>query len=191
MEIPFINSTKKDFLDKQIKPKLLARGKCFIVTANPEIVMETRKNKAYKKIVKSADFVIPDGAGIILTAKHKKTPLKERIAGFDLMKDMLQRANESEAKCFFLGASDEVNKEAVKNISATYPRLKVVGRHHGYFDVDDESVGELVQEAEPDFVFVALGFPKQEEWIYKNYHKFSKGIFMVVGGSLDVFSGIL
>src|SRR5690625_4208623 len=182
MEISFINNTKENFLQKQIKPRLLTREKCFIVTANPEIVMETQKNKEYRKVVKSADFVIPDGVGIILAARHKKEPLQERIAGFDLMKDMLKLANDSEATCFFLGTSKEANQAAVKNIMKAYPRLKVAGSHHGYFEREDSSIGRLVQEAEPDFIFVALGYPRQEEWIYENLNRFSKGIFMGVGG---------
>lgn len=189
MEIPFVNNTKDNFLHKQVKPYFTSNEKCFIVTANPEIVMETRKNKAYKNIVQSADFIVPDGIGIILAAKYKKEPLKERIAGFDLMKDMLELANEFGAKCFFLGTSKEANQEAVKNIKQAYPRIKVAGSHHGYFEMSDPSIVEIVKEAEADFNFVALGFPKQEEWIYENLQAFSKGIFMGVGGSLDVFAG--
>ncbi|MEI3607592.1 WecB/TagA/CpsF family glycosyltransferase [Pseudogracilibacillus sp. SE30717A] len=189
MDIPFVNNTKDLFIEKEIKEHVQLQKKCFIVTANPEIVMETRRNKTYKAIVQSADYVVPDGVGIILAAKHRKNPLKERIAGFDLMKDMLDLANESGAKCFFLGASEEVNEEAVKNICTDFPKLKVAGRYHGYFDINDPAITELVLKSEPDFIFVALGFPKQEEWIHKNYHLFSKGIFMGVGGSLDVFAG--
>lgn len=189
MDIPFVNNTKDLFIEKEIKEHVQLQKKCFIVTANPEIVMETRRNKTYKAIVQSADYVVPDGVGIILAAKHRKNPLKERIAGFDLMKDMLDLANESGAKCFFLGASEEVNEEAVKNICKDFPKLKVAGRYHGYFDINDPAITELVLKSEPDFIFVALGFPKQEEWIHKNYHLFSKGIFMGVGGSLDVFAG--
>jgi len=189
MDIPFINSTKERFLNHQIRPHLEKQKKCFIVTANPEIVMETRKNKAYKEIVQTADFVVPDGVGIILAAKYKKQALQERIAGFDLMKDMLKMADDTAAKCFFLGSSEETNKEAVENITNSYPQLKVVGRHHGYFGLDDASISSLVEEAKPDFIFVALGYPKQEMWINNNIHKFKKGIFMGVGGSLDVLAG--
>lgn len=189
MDISFVNNSKYNFLHKQVKAHFISNEKCFIVTANPEIVMETRRNNTYKKIVQSADFVVPDGIGIILAAKHKKQPLIERIAGFDLMKDMLEFANESEAKCFFLGASEEVNKEAVSNIKRQYPGIKVTGRHHGFFDKSDAAIVNLVKDGEPDFIFVALGFPKQEEWIYENLPAFSKGIFMGVGGSLDVFAG--
>lgn len=189
MDIPFINCTQSYFLHHKIVPKLEKKEKCFIVTANPEIVMETERNPAYKKIVQSADYVVADGVGILLAAKIKKDPIEERIAGFDLMNEMLQVANKEAARCFFLGATAEVNEQAVKKISQTYPDIHIVGHRHGYFDIQDESVVEQVKQGNPDFIFVALGFPKQEEWISRYLPQFSQGIFMGVGGSFDVFAG--
>src|SRR5699024_11366144 len=59
---------------------------------------------------------------------------------------------------------------------------------HGYFDLDDEEVVAQVRDAAPDFVFAALGFPKQEEWIATHWSHFSKGVFIVVGGSFDIYA---
>lgn len=189
MEIPFINCSQKKFMQERVRPLLENDEKCFIVTANPEIVMETRRNNTYKKFVQSANYVVPDGIGILLAAKRKKEPLYERIAGFDLMNDLLQVAEKENFSCFFLGASAEVNEQAVKEIKKKHPKLKVAGAHHGYFDVNDTSVMEQVKETNPDIVFVALGFPKQEEWIARHSSNFSKGVFIGVGGSFDVFAG--
>lgn len=189
MDIPFVNATRSAFIEQKIRPMLESEEKCFIVTANPEIVMETRRNPEYKKIVQSANFVVPDGVGILLAAKRKKEPLLERIAGFDLMQDLLQLADENRAKCFFLGASEEVNKLVVEKIRHQFPNIKIAGRHHGYFDLGDLRVVEKVKDSDPDFVFVALGYPKQERWIHENLHHFTKGIFMGVGGSFDVIAG--
>ena len=178
LDIPFVNSTKNDFIRQDIIPYLDNDRKCFIVTANPEIIMETRRNSEYKKIVQSANYVVPDGVGILIAAKRKKQPLKERIAGFDLMRDLLKLANERKAKCFFLGASDEVNQLVAEKVGEKYPNIDIVGRHHGYFDLKDERIINLVKEKEPDFVFVALGYPKQEKWIYQSLPQFKKGIFI-------------
>lgn len=187
--IPFVNSTRSAFLEKYIWPSLHEERKCFIVTANPEIVMQTEKDAAYKQILLNANFVVPDGIGVLLAAKWKKQPLKDRIAGSDLMNDMLKIANEEQASCYFLGADEATNELAVKNIRESYPDLHVAGRHHGYFDIGDEKVLADVVAATPDFVFVALGSPKQEAWIHQSLASFSKGIFMGVGGCLDIFAG--
>lgn len=188
-DIPFVNSTKNAFLKEHIVPSINKGQKCFIVTANPEIVMQAVEDASFKQVLHDADFVVPDGIGVLLAAKWKKQPLQERIAGSDLMNDMLEVANEEQASCYFLGADEETNEQAVKNIRKLYPTIQVAGRHHGYFDIGDQDVLADVVEAAPDFVFVALGSPKQENWIRQSLESFSKGVFMGVGGCLDIYAG--
>lgn len=189
MDIPFQNCTQQTFIEEKVIPKFTNKERCFIVTANPEIVMETRKNPVYKNILLTADYVVPDGIGILLAAKWRKQPLQERIAGYDLLIDLLQLANDRGARCFFLGGKSAVNDQVVKQVKEKYPNIVIAGSHHGYFDLQDESVAQAVKESEADFVFVALGFPKQEEWIARNMKECSKGIFIGVGGSFDVIAG--
>lgn len=189
MDIPFVDSTKEAFLKRQVIPKIDANDKCFIVTANPEIVMETVENPAYKKVVQAADYVVPDGIGVVIASRMYGKPLTERIAGVELMEDLLEYANEKGLSCYFLGGKAETNQLAVENITRKYPQLVVAGSHHGYFDLDDENVTAEVVSSEPDIVFAALGFPKQEFWIGENINSFSKGVFIGVGGSIDIFAG--
>jgi len=189
MEIPFYNGTKKQFMSTVVEDSFQKKTKQFIVTANPEIVMATKNNEPYKQIVQSATNIVPDGIGILLAAKRKKTPLQERIAGFDLFMDMLVYANENNATCYFLGATEETNKKAVENIQKQYPNIRILGRHHGYISLDDKELAEEISTLQPDFIFVALGFPKQEEWIDSYSNLFQKGIFIGLGGSFDVLAG--
>ena len=187
MDIPFINESKINVL-KSIHNAIQNKNKKFIVTANPEIVMETRKDKDYKSIIQSADYIIPDGIGILLAAKRKKTPIKERIPGVELMEDMLEYANTHKKTCYFLGAEAKVNHALVKKVKMDYPDLIIGGSHHGFFELNDTSIVEDVKNSNADIIFVALGFPRQEKWIYQNYETFDKGVFMGVGGSFDVIS---
>ena len=187
MEIPFINERKESLLN-QIYQGVENKDKQFIVTANPEIVMKTRADKAYKQIVQSADYVVPDGIGILLAAKRHKTPLKERIPGVELMESMLSYANKHRKTCYFLGAEDKVNQALIKKINRRYPDLIIGGYHHGFFELDDAAIVEDVKGSDADFVFVALGFPRQENWINQHFATFTKGVFMGVGGSFDVIS---
>lgn len=189
MDIPFINTTKVDFLINHVQRSVENNEKQFIITANPEIVMKTREDKTYKKIVQSADYVVPDGIGIILAAKRQKTPIKERIPGVELMEEMLEYANKHKKTCYFLGAEEKVNEALIKKVRTKYPDLIIGGFHHGFFELDGLGIVENVSRSEADFVFVALGFPRQENWIDKHIDKFNKGIFMGVGGGFDVISG--
>lgn len=189
LDIPFFNGSMEEFLEEKVMPALDKKEKRFFVTANPEIVMATKKDLQYKSIVQSASAIVPDGIGILLAAKWKKTPLQERIAGYDVFLHMLALANERAASCYFLGASKEVNEVLIDKVKEEYPHIQIAGHHHGYIAVEDEAIFEKVAAAKADFVFVALGFPKQEEWIHRYAHRLDKGIFIGLGGSFDVLAG--
>src|SRR5690625_5541284 len=89
MDIPFINESKINIL-RSIHNAIQNKNKKFIVTANPEIVMETRKDKDYKSIIQSADYIITDGIGILLADKSKKTTIKIRIPDVEFIDEMLE-----------------------------------------------------------------------------------------------------
>ncbi|MDY0409431.1 WecB/TagA/CpsF family glycosyltransferase [Paracerasibacillus soli] len=189
MDIKFINMTKQELLDQILIPRIEREEKTFIVTANPEFVMHARENKQFKETIQSADIIVPDGIGIIKAAKIKKQPLKERIAGYELMLDLLKYANMNGLACYFLGASKLVNEKVINVIKSKYPQINIVGHHHGFFDLHDPKIKEEVAEAKPGFVFVALGMMKQEQWISEQLPRHKKGVFIGIGGSFDTLTG--
>ncbi|WP_337018002.1 WecB/TagA/CpsF family glycosyltransferase [Oceanobacillus massiliensis] len=191
MDIGFLNASLQDLLHNYLFPRLNRKQKTFVVTANPEIVMKTRENAPYRKIIQSADYVIPDGAGIVMAAKYLKNPLPERIPGYDLMNELIKFAELQGLSCYFLGAKEYVNEKTIVEVEKKFPKLKIAGNHHGYIDINDNSIANSIASTEPDLIFVALGMPKQEQWIAKHFDKFHKGLFMGVGGSFDVLSGEL
>ncbi|MEH7303844.1 WecB/TagA/CpsF family glycosyltransferase [Neobacillus drentensis] len=185
-----------DFVNKcfdQVVEDLLSsiknKRKAFIVTANPEIVMYAHEHPDYKNIIQSADMVVPDGYGIILASKILHTPIRERVAGYDLTVRLLELGNEKKWKIYVLGGREETNQKAVANIQSNFPQIQIAGRHHGFFDWEKSTVTAEIKAANPDIVLVALGFPRQEQWIAKNLDQFAGGLFMGVGGSIDVLAG--
>ncbi|MEH6907835.1 WecB/TagA/CpsF family glycosyltransferase [Neobacillus drentensis] len=186
--IDFVNKGFHDVVEIHLS-SIKNDHKSFIVTANPEIVMYAQEHPDYKKIIQSADMVVPDGYGIILASKILNTPIIERVAGYDLMVRLLEYGNENQLKIYLLGGREETNQKAVANISSQYPNVQIVGSHHGFFDWEKNTITAEIKETKPDIIFVALGFPKQEQWIARNLDQFSKGIFMGVGGSIDVLAG--
>lgn len=186
--IPFFNTTMDDFI-KIIDDRMHNQEKTFIVTANPEIVMHTKEDAQFKNILQEANYIIPDGIGIVKAAKTLGQPLPERVAGYDTMLRLLEVANKEKKRVYFFGAKEENLKKMLAKIEEMYPNLIIAGSHHGYYDPKDETVIREIQETEPDFIFVALGFPRQEKWIDANIHKCKSGVFMGVGGSFDVISG--
>ena len=111
----------------------------FIVTANPEIVDYATENEAYRKLINSADYVIPDGTGIVKAASILKTPLKTRVPGIELMEECLKIANANNQKVFLLGAKNDVVMKAEQKLTEKYPDINF-DFHHGFFDLTDEMV---------------------------------------------------
>jgi len=177
-----------DELLTELKQASLAHQDRFIVTANPEIVLAAKNDPAYKKALKTADHITADGIGIIKGAKILGDPLPERVTGYDTMLSLLEFANETKKRVFFLGAKPEVLKKVLAKVKQDYPDLVIAGSCDGYFK-DETKVAQALKEARPELVFVALGFPKQEFFIVNN-RTCADALWMGVGGSFDVLSGL-
>ncbi|MGM0867003.1 MAG: WecB/TagA/CpsF family glycosyltransferase [Bacillota bacterium] len=189
LDIPFVNKTKDDIVNDLYNQYLKEEKKAFIVTANPEIVMHARTDTDYLYTLSKADYIIPDGIGVVIASRLKKQPLIERVPGFELMEELLALSNEHPIRVYIVGAKPEVLEKAVVNVKKKYPNLHLVGYHHGYFEDENEEIIHEIQESEPDLVLVALGFPRQEKWIKENMTRVQKGVFIGVGGSIDVLAG--
>jgi len=182
----FDNFTAKQF-HHYLDADLDNNANKFIVTPNPEIVLAARKDTKFSKIVNNADYVIPDGIGIIKGAKSLGTPIHERITGFDTLQYLVTAANRKQLKVYLLGAKPEVIQASADKIKKDYPQIELVGFHDGYFK-DEGIIAEEIAEKRPNIVFVALGSPKQEFFINK-YRERTNAVWIGVGGSFDVFSG--
>lgn len=182
----FDNFTEKEF-HKYLDDDLDLKANKFIVTPNPEIVLSARKDTKFSKIINNADYVIPDGIGIIKGAKSLGTPIHERITGFDTLQYLIATANRKMLKVYLLGSKPEVIQASADKIKRDYPQIDLVGYHDGYFK-DESSIVAEIAEKQPNIVLVALGSPKQEFFINK-YRDNADAIWIGVGGSFDVFSG--
>ncbi|MTV82353.1 WecB/TagA/CpsF family glycosyltransferase [Secundilactobacillus folii] len=184
--VPFINTTQKAFLTA-IESRITARHNTFIVTANPEIVMYAREHPDYQNILAGADYITPDGIGILKGAAIIGTPMSERITGYDTMLSLLSWGNRNDKSVYLVGAKPDVISDVARVVATQYPHLKVVGTHDGYFQ-DFNPIAADIEVQQPDMVFLAVGFPKQEQLIAQYRHQ-NDGLWMGVGGSFDVLSG--
>lgn len=186
--ISFDNFTREEFVHT-LHERIQNQQKTFVVTANPEIVMYARTHPDYAATLSSADFIAPDGIGIVKAAQSLNTPIKERVPGYELMLDLLDVANKEGHRVYFLGARPEVVEKTVAKVSENWPSVRIAGYHHGYFDHSNPKMIKQVQQTKPDMIFVAFGFPRQENWIDEYLKTADKGLAMGVGGSFDVLSG--
>ena len=185
--IQFDNLTREEA--RQAGRELL-RGSDFhyVVTPNPEFLLAAEKDLEFQKILNRADLVLPDGIGVVYSAKILGTPLKERVAGFDFACDMLEELNELGGRLYLLGAKPGVAEEAAAKIVEQHPKIVICGTHDGYFKESDP-VAREVAAAQPDLLFVCLGAPKQEKWIACFGLLTGAKMAIGLGGALDVFAG--
>ena len=134
----------------------------YVVTPNPEFILASEKDPEFRRILNEADLVLPDGIGVVYSAKILGTPLKERVPGIDFAADMLAQLNEMGGRLFLLGAKPGVAEEAGSRICAQYPNLVLCGTHDGYFD-NEAPVVRAVSQAAPDLLFVCLGAPHRRQ----------------------------
>lgn len=161
-----------------------------IVTPNPEIVMRAKDDEEFKRIINEAELVIPDGIGIIKAGNILGTPLKERVAGYDLICNLLEMGKEGDISFYFWGSKPTFAEKAKQKMEEKYPNIKILGTHTGYFkDEEEASIIEEIRTLKPDVLLVGTGAPKQEKIInkYKNEGFFKIGIGC--GGSIDVLAG--
>ena len=187
--VGFDNVTMAEAVEKCEK-MLEGSSSNLIVTPNPEIVMKAKNDPEYKEILNKASLVIPDGIGIIKGANILGTPLKERVAGYDLICNLLEKHKDGDKTFYFWGSKPEIAEIAKKKLEEKYPNIRIVGVDNGYFD--DEKKKEIINrlsELKPDVLLVGTGFPRQEKLINEmlplNIFKIAIGC----GGSIDVLSG--
>ena len=160
-----------------------------IVTINPEMISCAKKNKPLAEIINNAELVVPDGIGVEIGLKilgHKV----HRIAGVELGRRLAEEFAKSGKRVAMVGAKPEIIKKASENLKNEIPGLNLVYVQDGYF-TDDERVLAELKNASPDLVLVALGSPKQEEFISRAKSLLPKALMIGLGGSFDVWSGVV
>ncbi|MDD3149271.1 MAG: WecB/TagA/CpsF family glycosyltransferase [Candidatus Gastranaerophilales bacterium] len=159
-----------------------------VVTINPEMIFQANKNKQTENILKSAELVIPDGIGVVLSLKTKGINVKQ-VAGIEFSESLIQKCEENGYKTGFLGASEDIVNAAADEMLKKYSKLNISFIHDGYFNEEKETeIIEKLKTVNIQVLFVALGVPKQELWISSHRQDFPQTIMVGVGGSFDVWS---
>ncbi len=165
---------------QKIDELILLKKPSLIATANAEMLMLATHDFELKQILNSAAMVTPDGAGTVWAARHLGFNMPERVAGVDLVTNLLHK----NYKSYFFGAAPGVAKKAAENFPS------VVGTRNGFFSkVEEPKIIADINATNADILLVGLGVPKQEKWIFNNLDKLNVPVCIGVGGTFDVLAG--
>ena len=165
-----------------------------VVTLNPLMALAARKNRDLREAIRTASLVVPDGVGALWAVRRRlrKAGAPEGdaalIPGIDLMIDLLDAAEQGDVPITLLGSREKTLAVASDTIKASFPRIRIRGRFHGYFDPAKESeVVTALRKLEPGILFVGMGTPRQEVFLWKNAPSVLFGAGIGVGGAIDIF----
>jgi len=162
-----------------------------IVTPNPEGIMQARRNPAFREALLSADLRLADGIGIVLASRYIRTPLPDRVRGYDTIIALLTRLSKKGRKhtAYFLGGAPGIAEKAKIEMESRFPALSVIGHHHGFFTPEDEpAILEELNHLKPDIILVCTGMPRAEIWATTN-RNIPAHITLCLGGTLDIMAG--
>lgn len=168
--------------------------KCALHTPNSEIVQSCIDSPELYPVVNSAELVIPDGIGVVKAGRILSTPFKGgKVAGVEVGEELIKRLAGTDHSVYLLGGKPGIAESARDKLLKKYPGVNFAGCRDGYFKkdgVESDVVIEEINSSGADVLFVCLGAPTQEKWIYANRDKFtSVKLMLALGGSLDGYSG--
>lgn len=190
--IPFHDVTTGEALD-HIGRLIELRRPSFVVTANLDFAAKASKDVELQRIFVEADMVLCDGAPILWTSRLTNHPLRERVAGSDIMPLLAARAALKGWRIFLFGGAPDSLEKAAANLKLKHPDITIAGTYSPPFaplhEYDDKEIATRIREASPDILLVALGCPKQEKWIYKHYREIGVPCSIGVGACIDFLAG--
>ena len=202
MKAPAVQVTKQELLGvpvdaltmtevlHQVDKTIAARGRLRIGIVNAAKLVHMRREPTLRTDVLSCDLILADGMPVVWASRLLGRPLPERVAGIDLMYQMLLRGNEKTYRVYCLGASEDVLAAAAARITSDYRHVRLVGRHHGYFTNQEEpGIVAAITDAKPDILLVGMSTPKKERFLARWSDQLNVPVCHGVGGSFDVLAG--
>jgi N-acetylglucosaminyldiphosphoundecaprenol N-acetyl-beta-D-mannosaminyltransferase len=166
-----------------------------VVTVNLDFVSIAAREPSFRTTVNRADLAVADGMPLVWLSRLRGQPLAERVAGVELVVQSCRVAAARGLSVFLLGAAPDVAEAAARRLEAMWPGLKIAGCYSPPMGPlegeEDERIVSMVKAATPDFLFVALGAPRQDQWIFEHQPELQVPVAMGVGCVFDVLAGSL
>ncbi|MEW6232712.1 MAG: WecB/TagA/CpsF family glycosyltransferase [Chloroflexota bacterium] len=161
-----------------------------VVTVNPEFVMAARRDREFADVLRHADLALADGMGLLWASRILGCPLRERVAGVEVVLGLAALCAQQGFSLFLLGSAPGVAEEAARVLQEANPGLKIAGTFPGSPRAEEEDmICDLIRKARPSILLVAFGAPQQDKWIRRHLSRTGVPVAMGVGGAFDFISG--
>lgn len=196
--IPFLNAyidnvTEKEALEK-VEAILRVGEPAYLVTPNIDHFVRLETDSRFRDIYKNASLILTDGMPLVFLSKLTSDPIKEKISGSDFYYSVCEMCEKKGFSIFLFGAGPGVAEQAANKTLLQYPCLKIAGHYSPPFGFESnrkqlESALNIINEASPDVLVVALGSPKQEYFISKYFMHYNATLSLGLGATLDFVAG--
>ncbi|MEM6401425.1 MAG: WecB/TagA/CpsF family glycosyltransferase [Cyanobacteria bacterium P01_D01_bin.116] len=168
----------------------------YVVTPNAQHVLSLQRDADFRRIYEKAFLAVPDGVSLLWSAKFLQTPLNGRVNGTDLFEKLSAVAEHKGLKIFLLGGRPGAAEAAKRTLLSRHPNLQIVGTYcppYGFESQPEElaSINSKIKTTAPDILFVGLGAPKQEKWIYENYEELGVPVSLGIGVSFELVADMV
>lgn len=189
--IPLQAVTMRDAVD-QVFDAVDSRERLHIGVVNAAKVVNMNRNPELAESVLASDVIYADGMSVVWASKMLRRALPERIAGIDLMHEILREGSSRGLRVFCLGAKQEVLDKVVSEFGRSYPGVEIVGARNGYFELaEEERIALEIRDSRADVLFVAITSPKKERFMARWSELMNVPVVHGVGGSFDVVAGVV
>lgn len=187
------NITMNEALD-DIEKMIRSKKKSYVVAVNVDVIMKIEQDEELKTITNEADMVLTDGKPLIWISKLKKAPIKEKISGSDLVPKLCELSDKKGYTIFILGGKDGIAEQAKKKLESQYKNIRIVGVYSPKFGFENDKkeftkINSMINKKKPDLLFVCLGCPKQEKWIYNHINEYDAKVSICAGATVDFLAG--
>ena len=175
-----------------IQKSIASKTQLHLVVVNSGKLVAMQKDQQLRESVNSSNLINADGQAVVWASRLLKKPLKQRVAGIDLMHKLVAMAHENKQKIYLLGAKQQVVEKVAKTYVNQYSQELVAGYRDGYFSPQQEvQIATDIAQSGAQLLFVAISSPMKENFLYK-HRDILQGVHFImgVGGSFDVVAGL-
>lgn len=178
--------------DGQLSQLTFAK-KTLINTINQYSFCIAEEDSAFKKALQGSDILLPDGVGVVAAVRWLRSKKIKKIAGANIHLHLLEKLNQKEGSCFYLGSSEETLLKIKERLAIEFPNIRVGTYSPPYrskFPYDKKSKKvEAVNAFQPDVLFVGMTAPKQEKWAFDHKQQLDAKVICTIGAVFDFYAG--